>query len=61
MPKTYDNVKVNFFLAVEQILAFASSISMVKEGKNLSSNFKRINKILRYRQFSFGQVDPFYR
>ena len=41
MPKTYDNIKLDF-LIVEQILAFASSPNMVREVNNLPPNFKQI-------------------
>ena len=40
MPKTYDNIKVDFILIVGLILFFDSSPNMVREVKNLSSNFK---------------------
>ena len=42
MPKTYDNIKLDFFLIGKQILAFASPPKIVREIKNLSPNFKQI-------------------
>ena len=34
--------KGRFYITEEQILAFASTPNMVREGKNLSLNFKQI-------------------
>ena len=44
MPKTCDNVKLDFFFfsIAEQILAFASHPNIVSEVKNMSPNFKQI-------------------
>ena len=41
MPRTCDNIKVDF-LIVEQILGFTLSTNLVREGKDLSPNFKGI-------------------
>ena len=40
--KNLRQYKSKFPLAVEQILAFASNTNMVREVKNLPSNFKKI-------------------
>ena len=40
--ENFRQYKSRFSLIVEQIIAFASSNSLVKEVKNLSPNFKRI-------------------
>ena len=40
MPKNYDSKKVDFFI-VEQIMAFALTINLVRGVKNSSPNFKR--------------------
>ena len=54
--------KSRLSLIAEQRLAFTSSTHLIREVKNLSPNFKRIsNNVLRYKQFSFRQADPFYR
>ena len=38
--------KIRFSLIVEQILALTSSINLVKEFKNLSSNLKQVKHVL---------------
>ena len=42
LPKTYNNMKLDFFFIAEQILAFASNPNMIREVNNLSPNFKEI-------------------
>ena len=37
----YNNVKVDFFCIVEQMLAFVSSTNLVREVKNKSPKFKQ--------------------
>ena len=41
MPKTYDNIKLDFLIA-EKILAFASHPNVVRIVKKLSPNFEKI-------------------
>ena len=38
--------KIRFSLIVEQILALTSSINLIKEFKNLSSNLKQVKYVL---------------
>ena len=39
MSKTYGNIKVDFFLILWEILAFALGTNLVREVKNLPPNF----------------------
>ena len=53
MLKTYDNMKLDFLFLVEQILAFTSTPNMLREIKNLSTNFQS-RHVLRCSVFSLG-------
>ena len=42
MPKTYGNVKIDYFYYRADILTFASSTNLVRAVKIVLTNFKRI-------------------
>ena len=56
--KNLRQYETRFFFIVEKKLAFASSVNLAGEVKNVSPNFKRL---LDDRYFSLGTVNPSYR
>ena len=61
MPKTYDNIKVDFIWLWSRYWLFLGALTWLEKLIiYLQISNELHNDILRYRQRSFGYIDPFY-
>ena len=61
MLKTYDNIRVDFFDCGVYWLSLGTSLTWLEKlGIYLQISNELHNDISRYRQYSFGQIDPYY-